>query len=275
MNHQPLHLDPIAQPLLIFGGCYSNLQATQAIKAVAAHHSIPADRCICTGDIVAYCAQTAETVALIQDWGVHCVMGNCEESLANNANDCGCGFGEGSQCDILSAQWFTYANQQLNDEQRQWFSTLPRAIHFSFYGQRVVVIHGSVSSINQFIFNSHDDSVFEPEFSRSQADIIIGGHCGIPFTKTIQQRTWHNAGAIGMPANDGTPRTWYSIMDVHEGKPRITIHPLQYDHVQAATHMQHAGMNNSYAEALSTGLWPSMDILPSTEQAMRGIALDF
>jgi predicted phosphodiesterase len=275
MHNTTVHLGDITQPLLLFGGCYSNLQATEAIRAAAAFHNIPPEQCICTGDIVAYCAQTAETVSLMRNWGVHCLMGNCEESFANDADDCGCGFDTGTQCDMLSAQWFAYANQQLNTDQRQWFSRLPREIHFSFYGQHVVVIHGSVSSINQFIFNSHNDHIFQTEFTRSQADIIIGGHCGIPFTKAIDDKVWHNAGAIGMPANDGTARTWYSIIDIHKGKPRITIHALHYDYAQAAIHMQHAGMNNGYADALLTGLWPSMDILPNTEKSMRGIALQF
>ena len=37
-------------------------------------------------------------------------------------------------------------------------------------------------------------------------DGVIGGHCGLPFTKVVGDRLWHNPGAIGMPANDGTPR---------------------------------------------------------------------
>ena len=37
-------------------------------------------------------------------------------------------------------------------------------------------------------------------------DAIIGGHSGLPFTQTLGSRLWHNPGAIGMPANDGTPR---------------------------------------------------------------------
>lgn len=273
MSHIPLHLGELSGPLLLFGGPYSNLPATHAIKAIAEQHAIPPEHCICTGDIVAYCAHTKETTDYIRQWGAHCLMGNCEESFANSADDCGCGFDTGTQCDVLSGQWFTYANQQLDPTQRQWFAELPRAIHFSLNGLRAVVIHGSVSSINQFVFESHDDAVFRRELALTDADIIIGGHCGIPFTKHIDDRIWHNAGAIGMPANDGTPRTWYSIMDIHNGKPRITIHALHYHHEAAAIAMQQAGMNNGYASALLTGLWPSMDILPSAEKNKRGIAI--
>ncbi|HKL26714.1 MAG TPA: metallophosphoesterase family protein, partial [Desulfuromonadales bacterium] len=57
-------------PVLIFGGPYSNLAATQAMRAKAEELEIPPERTICTGDVVAYCAEPRETVDLIRDWGV-------------------------------------------------------------------------------------------------------------------------------------------------------------------------------------------------------------
>ena len=45
-----LHLDG---PALIFGGPYSNLQATAAVLAEAARLGIPAAHIICTGDLIA------------------------------------------------------------------------------------------------------------------------------------------------------------------------------------------------------------------------------
>ena len=91
------------KPLLIFGGPYSNLQATQALQQQASKLGIPASHCICTGDTVAYFASPTETVTLLRDWGVTVLMGNCEESLASNADECGCGFANGSQCLFISS----------------------------------------------------------------------------------------------------------------------------------------------------------------------------
>ncbi|MGC8470117.1 MAG: hypothetical protein ACP5NI_09465, partial [Acetobacteraceae bacterium] len=41
-------------PVLVFGGCASNLQATEALFAEARRLGVPPARMICTGDIVAY-----------------------------------------------------------------------------------------------------------------------------------------------------------------------------------------------------------------------------
>ena len=49
-----LDLGDIQVPILIFGGAYSNLQATQALIDAAQMHDIPAERCLFTGDSIAY-----------------------------------------------------------------------------------------------------------------------------------------------------------------------------------------------------------------------------
>ena len=268
--HSTLCLGSISGPLLIFGGPYSNSHALEALRQEAKRLGIPPEHCICTGDIVAYCAQPTQTVAAIRDWGIHCLMGNCEESFANNTNDCGCGFAAGTQCDILSAQWFNFANTHLNNDARQWFASLPRSITFELNGIASQVVHGSPSSINRFMFASTSKDIFRQELALSDAELIIGGHCGIPFTRCIDGRLWHNAGAIGMPANDGSTHTWFSILDTDNSQLSVTMHELHYDASSAHQAMLDANMNNGYAKALITGLWPSMDVLPIAEQAQQG-----
>jgi predicted phosphodiesterase len=236
--------------------------------------SIPPENCICTGDIVAYCGQPKETVDFIRDWGVHCLMGNCEESFASNAEDCGCGFETGTRCDLLSAQWLQFANRQLETDHREWFAYLPRTIQFDFNGISALVVHGSISSINQFIFSSSDETIFHNELALSHASLILGGHCGLPFTKKTDNKIWHNSGSIGMPANDGTTRTWFSVMDIKHNILNIETHALAYDHQKAFSEMKKAGMHNGYADALLSGLWPSMDVLPITEKQKTGQALE-
>ncbi|MFM7419705.1 MAG: metallophosphoesterase family protein, partial [Alphaproteobacteria bacterium] len=76
-------------PLLVFGGPYSNLQATRAVLTEATRRGIPARRVICTGDVVAYGADAAACCDLITASGIWVIAGNCEENLAAGALDCG------------------------------------------------------------------------------------------------------------------------------------------------------------------------------------------
>ncbi|MGD9885890.1 MAG: metallophosphoesterase family protein [Hyphomicrobiaceae bacterium] len=262
-----------AGPVLVFGGSYSNLEATRALRAEADRLGIRPEHTICTGDVVAYCADARETVNLIRDWGVHVVMGNCEESLGWNKRDCGCGFAEGTACDRLSAAWYAHAVAEITDEQREWMRSLPRRIDVLLGGRRLGVVHGSVDSINCFVFNSTPWSDKERQIALSGCDGIIGGHSGIPFTQAVASKLWHNAGAIGMPANDGTRRGWYSLLIPTESGIEIHAEALDYDAASAAGKVRARGMPEGYAAALETGLWPSCDVLPRAELGLRGQAI--
>ena len=263
-------LGRLSGPVIVFGGTVSNLQATEAILAVARDMGIPYDRMICTGDVVAYCADPVATVDAIRTAAIPTVMGNCEESLGAGADDCGCGFAEGSTCDALSDAWYRHAASRLDPDARRWMRDLPRAIRFSFAGRRFLAVHGAPSQINRWIFPSTPAAEKAAEISTAGVDGVIAGHSGIPFAETVGDGLWVNSGSIGMPANDGTPRGWYAILDEVDGGIAVTVHALDYDHSTAAARMRAVGLPEDYAVTLETGLWPSEDILPDRERSSGG-----
>jgi predicted phosphodiesterase len=260
-------------PVAICGGPYSNLEATQAFFAEMARLGIASERIICTGDVVAYCADAAATTALVRASGCHVVMGNVEENLAAGAADCGCGFEEGSTCDRLSMAWFAHASAQISDEDRAWMGQLPRRIELAIGAWRFAVVHGGVDSINQTIYASTDAAVKKAEINKTALDGVIGGHSGLPFTQVIGAKLWHNSGALGMPGNDGTPRVWFSILRRDGDALAIEHRALTYDHAMAAAKMRRAGLPEEYAAALGSGLWASTDMLPATERGAGGVPL--
>ena len=273
------NLGKVEAPLLIFGGCYSNLQATQALQTWAEENKFKPQQCICTGDIVAYCGNPYETVELIRDWGVHCIQGNVEQSLAIQAGDCGCGFEEGSVCDTLSRGWYPIADKAITQTQRDWFSSLPEQLKFTIAGQSIQVVHGAASDINRFMFASQPESDFLDEFTlldadqKIETDVIIAGHSGLPFTKFVGNKQWHNSGALGMPANDGTQDVWFSVLESVDNELKFSHHRLEYGVESAFQQMLKNNLTQGYHQALKTGLWPSMDVLPDFEKLQQGIKI--
>ena len=261
-----LVLDP---PALVFGGPYSNLRALEALRRRAGELGIPASHCICTGDVVAYCAEPEETTAAIRDWGCHVIAGNCEEQLAAAAEDCACGFEAGSECDRLAKGWYPFANARLSPESRAWMATLPTTLTCTIGAWRLRIVHGGVDAINRFIFASQRQVLAE-ELGRSHADVAVAGHCGLPFVEKVGAGTWFNPGVIGMPANDGTPEVWYGFIGLEGGDLLLSIRRLGYDHCGAAAAMRRAGHADGYARTLVTGLWPSLDVLPTAERTATG-----
>jgi predicted phosphodiesterase len=271
--HYPSRVTKVSGPLLVFGGPYSNLEATEEILAEARRRAVPPGNIVCTGDLAAYGADPQRVIDRLRGSGIRIVMGNCEESLAAQAADCGCGFAEDSDCAALSTQWYPYADRNVDAESRSWIGSLPRRFELEINGRRLVVVHGGVTSINRFVFPSCIEAI-EEELAASDCDGVIAGHCGLPFTREVGGRLWHNAGVVGMPANDGTPRVWFSVLTPSDDGIVVEHHALDYDYAAAATKMRRSGLSEGYAAALETGLWPSCDILPPAEFAARGRPLD-
>ncbi len=261
-------------PILIFGGPNSNLEAIRAMRAEARRLGAAPAATICTGDIVAYGADPAATLAEIRDWDIATVMGNVEESLAAGAGDCACGYTPGSACDRLAARWFAFADERIGADERKFMAALPRAIRFAMGGRRITAVHGAPSRINRYVFASTPETEKLGELALSGGDGIVGGHCGIPFIDLPGGRLWCNAGAIGLPANDGTPRAWFLLLTAGRGGVTIDLRPLDYDFRRAAQKMRAAGLPPDYARALETGRWPPSDVLPPAEAMRAGVPLE-
>ncbi len=268
-------LGELTGPLLAFGGVYSNWQALVALRQRAREAGWVPAQIICTGDTVAYCARPEECVQSLREWGVHSIAGNVEIQLGEGQADCACDFVDGGRCDTFSRQWYPYAQGQLSEGALEWMRGLPEFLRFEYGGKRVLVLHGSYHYTSEFIFASTDWSGKARNFDDGDADLIIAGHCGLPFAEEKDGRTWLNPGVIGMPANDGSPRVWYLELDLREGEVVYQHRALEYDFQQAGAEMLERGLPRAYAETLRTGLWDNCEILPSSETARQGQVLAF
>jgi predicted phosphodiesterase len=255
--------------LLLFGGVYSNLQALEELKKIAESKGFLPQNIICTGDIVAYCAQPEECIQLIKEWGINCIIGNVEEQVRSGGNDCGCNFNEGSRCDAFSRQWFPFVQESLSEDSLQWLTTLPAFLQFPFGGKRVSVVHGSFSDISQFIFYSTPWEIKQAELEQSASDIIIAGHCGLPFSQKKGASWWINPGVIGMPANDGESLVWYAELSSGEHL-QVQHHAFAYNHYLSQQLMREKQLPLSYAETLDSGIWDNCEVLPPEETALQG-----
>ncbi len=268
-----LNLSAIAPPILLFGGPYSNLQATVAVRDCAGRLGISPDRVICTGDTIAYCAEPEATVNQIREWGCHVVMGNCEDALGNDLSDCGCGFEEGSVCATLSIDWYNHAIRSVSKANKNWMKSLPTRIDFALCNTRFAVVHGSMEDFSDFVFCSSDKKIKSDHLEHMGVDCVIGGHCGLPFGQKLNKGYWLNPGVIGMPANDGTNSTWYLLLNPVNGGIKASWHRLEFDFRSTMRKMKESGLPRDYMDALQSGRWPSMSVLPAHEKSMQAVPI--
>jgi len=254
----------------VFGGSYGNLQATEAVLGLAHGMGFSPNEIIFTGDSVAYCGEPQETVDLLRESGIHAIKGNCEESLAKDADDCGCGFDAGSACNLLSVEWYRFCQKTLNKAAKAWMASLPGSLTLEFGDHRLKTVHGTPNLINQFVFESDLAAARYIPPQEQDLDGYVTGHSGIPFLARTNGKAWINSGAAGMPANDGTRRVWCAVIESKGGVISAQTIPVEYDHRAATQAMHKAGLNNGYLESLSSGVWPSHDVLPEAELQKTG-----
>lgn len=252
-------------PIVLFGGPYSNLHALQAML-----DHVGTNNAICTGDVVAYGGAPSECVDLLRGAAIPVVAGNCERQLAAGAQDCGCGFEDGSACDLASRGWFAHATARITQAQRDWMDQLPDLLTFRHAGRRFAVLHAGASANNIFLWSVTDTAILRRELAALQmvygpVDGLISGHSGIALQRSIDGVDWINAGVIGLPPNDGDPRTEYAVLN----GGNVTFHRLSYDYHAAASAMEAAGLVQGYEKSLRSGYWPNEDILPDQLRVAR------
>jgi diadenosine tetraphosphatase ApaH/serine/threonine PP2A family protein phosphatase len=147
---------------------------------------------------------------------------------------------------------------------------LPARLTFTVAGVRFAVVHGGVEQINRFLFPGSPAAELGAELEAAGTDAVVAGHSGLPFTRRVDGRLWHNPGALGLPANDGTTDVWYSLIEAEGDGLAIRHRRLAYDHDGAAAAIRRAGLPDAYARALLTGRWPETDILPDEDAARSG-----
>ncbi|WP_299105330.1 metallophosphoesterase family protein [uncultured Winogradskyella sp.] len=270
MDKKITDIGELTGKVLLFGGVYSNLQALEALIDVAESEGIPPENCICTGDIIGYCAQPEETIQTFKNWNARSIVGNVEIQLRDDEDDCGCDFREGSRCDSFSQQWYPYAKSKLSKDSLDFLETIPDRIKFTIGNQKVTVVHGSYFNVSEFIFKSTPWNIKSKNLEATESDAIVAGHCGLPFLDEDSDKIWINPGVIGMPANDGKPNVWYAILEASEKPIEVNFRKLDYNYQLTNQLMLKGLLPESYAKTIVSGIWDNMEILPEVEKQLQG-----
>jgi len=269
-----LDLGELDGPLLVFGGVDGNLDALEALLAQAAKKGIPFTRMIHTGSVAPFCSQPMAVAARLAEIGIATVKGTFELDvqllLANGTAD--------DLPDTSAQGWRSILEDGVPDDVAEWIASLPAEVLFTLNGYSFHVVHGTISSPERLQFASSPAPGFLTELAQSQADVVIAGRSGLPFTRLFPAgataQAWHNPGSLGLPANDGTPRVWYSLIHALPDGLEFDHQPLTYDHRAAAARLRQGAEDNPIARSLESGLWPSLEEVPQGERSKRGVPLE-
>lgn len=231
--------------LAIFSDIHGNLQALDAVLA-----DIDAQRpeaIYCLGDLVGYGANPNEVTDAIRRSGYAVVMGNYDDGVGFERDDCGCAYREQAERERgqRSLEWTT---ARVTPGNKAFLRTLKNQIRIDAGGRRVLLVHGSPRKMNEYLFEDRPLSSFQRLAASSNADLIVFGHTHKPYVKEVGGVTFLNVGSVGKP-KDGDPRACYAI--VEDGRP--SFRRVEYDVAAAAAAIRASDLPHEFAADLETG----------------------
>jgi putative phosphoesterase len=236
--------------LTIFGDIHANLPALEAVLADMEQHGRA--HLYCLGDLVGYGTFPNQVIAAIKERNIPTLMGNYDQGVGNNSDDCGCAY-TNPVSEALGKRSIAWTNAHTSAENKTYLRQLARQVPLQLGDLRVALVHGSPRRINEYLFEDRPDSSLERLLDMVEADVLVCGHTHLPYHKILPSgRHVVNAGSVGKP-KDGDPRAGYVILAANGRDLNATFIRVEYDVERAARAIEASEMPHEYAGMLRAG----------------------
>lgn len=253
--------------LALIGGVYSNHLALGAVLADI--RDAGADATWCLGDLGGFGPHPDRAIERLRSAGVPSLRGNYDASIGAGRSDCGCGYTDPRDNHFAQIS-YDYTLARTSAEHRSWMRDLPETQRFEAAGRRVLLCHGSPRQVNEFLWDSTASDAFLEWLCESYAaDVILCAHTGLHWHRRLPSgRHVINAGAIGRPPNDGTPRIRYARIEMNPQRLDVSFRAVDYDHAALACEMEAERLPQEFVETIRTGWWTTcLENMPARERA--------
>jgi len=243
--------------IAIFSDIHGNLAALEATLADIEQQA--PERTYCLGDLVGYAPFPNEE--RIRDEKYPTIMGNYDDGVGFDRDDCGCAYKEPLDRELghKSLEW---TKLHTTAENKTFLRTLVPEIRFAADGKRLLLVHGSPSKMNEYLFEDRALSSFQRHAASSNADVIVFGHTHVPYMKLVDGVLFVNIGSVGKP-KDGDPRACYALLDLSSDSP-VTFRRVQYDVAATAEAIRRSDLPDRFAQDIGRAGAPAATALGET-----------
>jgi predicted phosphodiesterase len=247
---------------------HANLPALLAVLKDISQHA--PDDIYCLGDLVNFAGWDNEVIALMRQKGITAIQGNHDEGIAYNRHDFPFSYNTAAQKEFghLSIR---HVNNVITPDNRAFLGNLPFMLQlkfaFPFHPLRIAMVHGSPSSINEYVYSSATDEYLLELLDVADADILLMGHTHIPFHRSIfcdnenRKKYKHavNVGSVGKPKH-GNNLACYTIMEISRESDlseassiRVNFEYVPYNVEEVISHIKKIGLTSAYDQFLMNG----------------------
>lgn len=230
----------------VFGDIHGNLIALKA--AYAAAQAAGVEKIYHLGDLGGYSPFVNEVVDFLIDHGIDGVQGNYDETVARDAEHCGCKAEDPVQEEMANRS-FAWTKAHATEKTKNYLGNLPPEIAFAAGGRTVALFHATPKKNNLYWHEDRPEKFFREMGDKTDADILIYGHTHKPYRRDFENRIFINAGSVGKP-KDGDPRACVTLIDVTADAVKAEFIRVPYDVDKAAEAIITSGLPPYFAERL-------------------------
>ncbi len=237
--------------IAIFSDLHGNSAATEAV--LAAIDAEQPDAIYNLGDLVGYGAKPNETIALIRERGIPTIMGNYDDGVGFDRDDCGCAYKDPDEA-ARGQESLYWTRAVTTAENKAYLRTLLPEIRFEAEGKRFRLVHGSPRRMNEYLFKDRDPRSLARIAQGAATDVLVFGHTHKPWVKEIEGVLFINDGSVGKP-KDGDSRATWALLTVEPGQQvQVEIRRVPYDIASMAAAIRAAdGLPDHFARDIETG----------------------
>ena len=237
--------------IAIFSDLHGNSAATEAVLADI--DTATPDATYNLGDLVGYGAKPNETIALIRERGIPTIMGNYDDGVGFDRDDCGCAYKDKDE-EARGQESLFWTRDVTTPGNKAYLRTLLPEIRFEVEGKRFRLVHGSPRRMNEYLFADRDPRSLARIAQGADADVLVFGHTHQPWVREIEGVLFVNDGSVGKP-KDGDPRAAWALLTVQQGQSvQVEIRRLPYDVASMAAAIRAAaGLPDHFARDVETG----------------------
>ena len=237
--------------IAIFSDLHGNSAATEAV--LSAIDADQPDAVYCLGDLVGYGARPNETIGLVRERGIPTIMGNYDDGVGFDRDDCGCASKDPEEEARGQASLF-WTRTATSEGNKAYLRTLLPELRFEAEGKRFRLVHGSPRRMNEYLFEDRDPRSLARIAQGAEVEVLVFGHTHKPWVKEIEGVLFVNDGSAGKP-KDGDPRAAWALLTVEAGRPvQVEIRREPYDIASMAAAIRAAdGLPDHFATDIETG----------------------
>ena len=229
--------------IAVFSDIHSNIEAFRAVMLDI--EAQKPDHLICLGDLVGYAPFPNEVIAAVRSLDIPVIMGNYDQGVGNDLNDCGCAYKTDEERVLgnISLEW---TKKVTTPENKIYLKNLLPRYQMTVGDYQILFVHGSPRRINEYLFPERPDESLLHVMMNETANILFFGHTHRLFSRMVQDIWFINDGSVGRP-KDGDWRAGWVLLTIEENLPlEIGFRRCEYDLESLKVAYQSSGLPQKF-----------------------------